>query len=107
MDEIHENGRGGTNAELWRERFQAWKASGLSMRSFCLRENIGINGLRYWRGKLEGGQGRNSLVRVSVKAAELVPTMELVIRGRFTVRVPVGFRAEELAKLVEVLESLA
>ena len=105
MDEIHEKVR--AKADVWHERLEAWKASGMSMRSFCRREGIGLNGLRYWKQKLEDDQGRGSLVRVAVKTAELLPTMEVLIRGRFTVRVPAGFRAEELARLIGVLEKLA
>ena len=104
MKKIHERVK--TKADIWHDRIEAWKSSGLSMRGFCRREGIGLNGLRYWKDKLGGARARSSLVRVPLKPAELRSATEVVIRGRFTLRVPADFRAEELARLIGVLEGL-
>ena len=104
MDE--NDGRDGTNEDQWRARLEAWKTSGLSVRAFCERESISLNTFRYWKDKIESRRKGAAVVKGPVRLAHLLPTIEIVISERFTVRVPAGFRADELVRLIEVLEGL-
>ncbi len=65
-----------------------------------------MNGFRYWKEKLEAGGKASSMVEVPIKLSHVLPSIEVVVSGRFTVRVPSGFQAEELVRLIEVLEGL-
>ncbi len=83
--------------DVWRAHLEAWKASGLSMRGYCRKEGIGVNGLRYWRGKLGASDGNPRVVRLPVRLAPAEPVIEIVMGSRFTIRLPKGFPAEELS----------
>ena len=47
------------------------------------------------------------MVKVPLNPVHLLPTTGVVVCGRFTVRVPPGFRAEELTRLIEILEKVS
>lgn len=96
-----------SNKDQWRARHLAWKESGLSVRAFCKRENIGLNSFWYWKKKIESRGKGGSMVKVPARLSHLLAPIEVVVSGRFTVRVPGGFRAEELIRLIEVLEGLS
>ena len=93
-------------ANRWRVQFEAWKTSGLSVRVYCKGEGIGLNSFRYWQRKLEGSGKPQRLVKVPVRIAAQVAPFEIVVGGRFTVRLANGFRTEELERLVGTLEKL-
>jgi hypothetical protein len=38
--------------ELWQQRIQDWKASGLSQKAWCQREQLPLSSLGYWRRRL-------------------------------------------------------
>lgn len=101
------SGEGGSGDAERRAQFEAWKTSGLSVRAFCKREGIGVNGFRYWKEKLEAGGRTGSMVKVPVRLTHLAPSIEVVVSGRFTIRVPEGFRADELTRLIQALEGLS
>jgi len=92
--------------DVWGAHLDAWKASGLSMRGYCLKEGIGLNGLRYWRDKVGESESRHKVVKLPVKLGLAEPMIEVVMGDRFTIRLPKGFQTQELKALIEVLERL-
>ena len=64
--------------DVWGAHLDAWKASGLSMRGYCLKEGIGLNGLRYWRDKVGESESRHKVVKLPVKLGLAEPMIEVV-----------------------------
>lgn len=94
--------------ESWQQRVEQWRQSGLSMRAYCLQENISFCGLRYWKAKEAEPSERSRAVKLSIPAATVNPdaVIEVVVAERFRVRVPQGFRSGELERVIGSLESL-
>jgi len=101
----------GTAAAEWVKRVDRLERSGLTLRAFAEREGLKLGTLSFWKWKL--AQARRSGARVSpIRFVELTAAppaatstwFEVVLPGSRTVRVPIGFDAAELARLVGVLE---
>ena len=95
--------------EWWEHHLEGWRSSGQSMRGYCRRESISFNGLRYWKGKAEERRGGRGAVKLAVSAAPVIGAthlIEVVVAERFTVKVPGGFEASELERLIRSLEAL-
>jgi hypothetical protein len=93
----------------WEQRLEEWRSSGLSMRGYCRREGVSFNGLRYWKGKSQERQGERGAVKLAVSAAAAMGAtrlIEVVVAERFTVKVPRGFEASDLERLIRSLEAL-
>ena len=79
-------------------------ASGLGMAAFCRRYGVGRQRIRYWRGRLAGGEGASRRpaflpVRVLERAASAgSEAIEIVVRGERTVRVRPGFDGEQIGR---------
>jgi hypothetical protein len=102
-------------AVKWAQRLEMLQQSGLSVRKFAEREGLKAGSLSFWKWKLEQRGQRQEVPRVTpLRFVELMaeaPTprapatqFEIVLRSGLTVRVPGGFDAAELARLVVVLE---
>ena len=104
-------------AKRWAKRVERLERSGLSIRTFAAREGLKPGSLSFWKWKLTQGQhGRPGPAVGPLKFVELtttapispppaaVPGFEVLLRSGRTVRVPGGFDAAELARLVGVLE---
>jgi len=107
--QIDQSMNGVSKRELWERHLEQWRASGLSMRGYCRREGVSFNGLRYWKDKLGGDHRERRAVKVSMPvgtAPGLLRVIEVVVADRFTVRVPDGFEASELGRLIASLEAL-
>jgi len=101
-------GKGGVRdvakAEFWRGELERWRQSGLSARAFCRKEGVGLNSLRYWKAKIENGTNTvRGLVKVAARVAP-AGRLEVVVSGRYRIRVPEGFDGEELVRLIQTLE---
>jgi transposase-like protein len=105
--------------EEWLERVRAWTASGLSCAEFARRRGVNAQTLSWWRWRLrrEGqrleGPGKAepplALVEVSPALQRLWPAaeterVELEVDG-IRVRVPDGFEAATLTRVLAVLEA--
>ena len=96
--------------DLWRERVQRWGQSGLKLKTFAEQEGVHPSTLAWWRDRIAERDGVRAasptvaLTRVTIASAPVtVPALEVVVRGS-VVRVPTGFCAETLARVLGVLE---
>ena len=106
--------------EVWRERVERWKSSGLQAKEFASAENLSPRSLSWWhwqlhrRSEVPATTKRTrrakkravsmSFVPVVVRAAEATP-MEIVLPGEIRVRLNVGFDEATLLRLVRTLGS--
>jgi len=97
-----------SKAQLWGERVEQWRQSGLSMRAYCRQERISFNGLRYWKAKEPQPAESRRAVKLSIAAPAVScgRVIEVVVAERFRVRVPEGFQSGELERVVRSLESV-
>lgn len=90
--------------EKWREHFRSWKESGLSQPDYCRDNGINHHRFSYWRTKLGTGSKRNEGASfVEIRGSESVQGFEL-IAGEVLVKVPPGFDAKELSRLLGALK---
>jgi hypothetical protein len=76
--------------QLWRERMAAWRASGLSIRAFCLRHGLTETSFHYWRRELrarEEATAASPRARGSSPRPRFVP---VVLAAPVEVRCPTG-----------------
>jgi hypothetical protein len=110
-----------TSRAEWRKRIERWRESGLSAEQFAAELGVNVGTLRHWKyflakeGNADRGQKRARKQRqpesfveiapaaVSAKSAFTHEAFELEIAGR-RVRIPSGFEAEALSRLIAVLE---
>lgn len=99
----------------WAKRVALWAESGLTAREYAAQIGVNQQTLANWKYKLAGekraeqGEGSTSPTRldfleVATVAANSVP-IELVLPEGEVIRVPVGFEAETLTQLLDVLET--
>jgi hypothetical protein len=101
----------------WRERIAACAASGLTAVRYCRETGIPLARYRWWKGELKR-RGAPAQLPLSFPAlfAEVrsvprcgavpPPSIEIALGGERMVRVPAGFDATTLARVVRVLEGL-
>jgi len=89
----------------WRERLAAWRASGLGARAFAEREGVHAGSLWAWKRRFEP-EAPVKLVPVVVRhgAPRSASTLELVVNGRYAVRLPADFEETSLVRLLGVLD---
>lgn len=90
------------SAERWRELITEWECSGLPAREFARRRGLNVATLRWWRWKL-GADGCPAPAFLEVVVEEPEPPDLVVELGDLRVRVPAGFDARELRRLVAAL----
>jgi|SRR5579859_5652117 len=105
--------------EVWRERVERWKSSGLQAKEFAAAENLSPRSLAWWHWQLRRSEvpatmkrakrakkrcAAVSFVPVVVRASEATP-MEIVLPGEIRVRIDVGFDEATLLRLVRTLGS--
>lgn len=95
----------------------AWRASGDTMAGFAREWSLNPNRISRWATELAGGEEEETAVsflpvrvvepteaRVAVEPAEPASHwVGEVCRGDFVVRVPLGFAADEMARLLAVV----
>jgi transposase len=112
--------------EVWTERIERWKESGLSAKEFATPLGIKPRTLRWWHWNLgtsavrKGPRRRSAaksgaiverpstamspLAFVEMTASVLSEPLEVVLPSTFRVRVPTGFDDATLVRLLDVLE---
>ena len=106
--------------EVWRERVERWKSSGLQAKEFAASENLSPRSLAWWHWQLRRSEvpattkrrkrakkraAAMSFLPVVVRAAEEATPMEIVLPGEIRVRIDVGFDEVTLLRLVRTLGS--
>ena len=94
-------------SEEWRALVEEWLASGRRCEEFAQARGVRATALGWWRWKLGLGAGRAAeptrFLEVVV-AEPAAPAPDLVVEvGVVRVRVPVGFDAGELRRVVDAL----
>src|SRR5437773_12524500 len=89
------NGRNTSKAEQWQQWIQEWRASGLSVRGFCLRHGLAQASFYGWRRKLERRAAQPATFIPLHILADAGPApgraLEVILAGGRSVRVPPGF----------------
>jgi hypothetical protein len=94
---------------FWQEHFRRQEGSGLSQRAYCRREGLSISQFCYWHRKAQTGDSPQSsrLVEVPVRLTGASQgSVEIVVDGRYTVRVGAEVGEQQLVRVVRALDSL-
>ena len=112
--------------EVWSKRVARWRESGLTAKQFAAETGVNPHTLTHWAWRLGGGQGKGRRAAAKrPRAAEAPEWIEVIgggtgsasgrpadggfeiglASGR-TVRVPMEFNAEVLARLLAVVDAL-
>ncbi len=92
--------------QQWRERFERWRQSQLSVAAFCRREGIDPRRLYRWRSRLAARDAKQAAwvpVHVLTEVTPSDNTLEILLVGGPRVRVPRGFDATTLRQVLAVL----
>ena len=99
--------RGEARLEAIGEIVARWRESGQSRAAFCRELGVATVTLSRWIHRLDASrvatQASPVLIEVGVPGGPERDVFELVLRGGTRVRVPAGFVAEDLARLLGVL----
>jgi hypothetical protein len=90
----------------WRQRLDAWDASGLTLRAFALREGLQPHTAWRWKKRLRGTTPAvTSFASVVVERTPSTGSapFELVTRSGMTLRIPADFDEAALSQLVVLL----
>jgi hypothetical protein len=105
----------------WREHFDAWRRSGLSIRAYCHQHDLAQPTFYLWRRHLEQRPASSTPCQPATQPlaanppflpVRLVgptstrPVLELVLRGGRIIRVPSGFAPDDLRQLITLAEQL-
>ena len=100
--------------KLWSARVEEWKKSGLSQRRYCEERRLALSTFQWWRSRLrrpEGSAGKQTtlvelpMLHASSGEAATSGSPITVAVGAYSLGVPSGFSAAELARLLDVLEA--
>jgi hypothetical protein len=94
--------------KFWIRHVKAWRASGLSQRSYCRRHRLLKGTLGYWSSKLKRSPAAaTELVEVGhaeVKEQRPSSPIELVVQGRYLLRLWPGMEPAHMREVLSVLE---
>jgi hypothetical protein len=106
-----------TTAEAWRERIDAQRASGESIRAWCRQNGCHEHSFYWWRARLglaAGSPKRRRAPAKPVKFAEVIvgpatagETMTLRLRGGNDLILPAAMPVERLVQIVRAIEGAA
>jgi hypothetical protein len=117
--------RGGARPREWRKYWReadavavldAWRASGLRLSEFARDQGLSPKRLARWRRRLEGAEFAAAPAFHPVQLLGLAESggaigvgdrIEIVLGAGCEVRVPPGFAAEDLARVLDVLQARA
>lgn len=103
------------NRERWQQELDAWRASGQNLSSWARERNISRDALEYWKRRIPVAAprvpSRSPLTLIPIRAMrpEVTDTepIELVDDARpgLRIRLPAGFDAASLVRLLDLLET--
>jgi hypothetical protein len=118
--------------ETWAKRVERWTDSGLTAKEFAAEVGVNPHSLKWWKWRLSSAPARPSTERAAVRrmapgarrrgskapsvatspltfveipAATAAEPLELVLPSSVRVRVPSGFDAAALGRLLDVLDA--
>ena len=94
--------------KYWRKHILEWEQSSLSQAKYCRENRLSESSFSGWRRKL-GIEPVESITPPAPQFIELTTSSALtpvlkLERGEFTIHVPANFQANDLRRLLEVLE---
>ncbi len=96
--------------DIWRGRYDRWKASGLPLHEFGAKENVSAKSLPCWKRRMMQFERDSGASMTFVRVAEDEPNataattdVELVLPNAVRVRVPCGTPGQQLIALVTAL----
>ncbi len=92
--------------QQWRERFERWRRSQLSVTAFCRREGLDPRRFYRWRRCLAARDAKDAgwvPVHVLTELTASDSILEILLVGGPRVRVPRGFDAATLRQVLAVL----
>jgi hypothetical protein len=94
--------------EFWIRHVEGWRTSGLSQRTYCRRHHLTKGTLGYWSSKLKQPKAAaTKLVEVGqaeVKEQKSISPIELVVLGRYLLRLWPGMEPAHMRDVLSVLE---
>jgi len=124
IEEVSTMQRKHESREVWVRRVERWRESGLSIREFAARHGLKVGTLSHWSWRLRSEQARDPatpgpqpsprsngvpsslapLSFIEVQAALTEERFELELTDGRRLRIPTGFEATALQRLLGVLE---
>ena len=97
---------------LWRRRLAHWRRSGLSVRAYCAAHGLTEPNFYAWRRELRRRDARRAagpppaaFVPISVLPPPIPVPLELVLPDGRVLRIPAGFDADTLRRVLATCES--
>ena len=94
--------------EFWARHVQDWGRSGLTQRAYCRRHRLTKGTLGYWVSTLKRmGANESALVevgRTETREARARSAIELVVEGRYLLRLWPGMEPAHMKDVLAVLE---
>jgi hypothetical protein len=94
----------------WRQHVEAWRASGLSQGQYSKKHGLTKRTLGHWSWKLGHAAGATGLVevgRTSLGEQASARPIELVVEGRYLLRLWPGVERTHMSEVLSVLEGRA
>lgn len=89
--------------ELWIERIEDWKRSGLSGSAWCKKQNVPCCQFYYWKSRLSNEPVQNnSQAFIEIEDAADISGVEVQV-GEFSIRVSKDFDSGTFSKCVRAL----
>ncbi len=97
---------------FWKHHVEAWKEGNLSQRVYCQRHRLTKGTFGYWASKLKGERTAAAPVIVEVGRTQIPERntrspIELVLKGRYLLRLWPGMDADHMRDVLAVLENNA
>jgi transposase-like protein len=98
----------GHGREWWSQHVAEWRSSGLTQAEYSRRHGITEGSLRRWSSRLKGEAAGADLVEIKSAAAagggSPLRAIELVVQGRYLLRLWPGTDSGHLRQVLSVLE---
>jgi hypothetical protein len=99
------------DSEFWSHQVENWRASGLTQREYCRRHRLTKGTLGYWASRLKGAKAAGSplveVARAEVRQQRPGSPIDLVVEGRYLLRLWPGTDPGHMREVLSVLESRA
>lgn len=96
--------------ELWKQRIEGWKESGLSQLAYCKKNNIPNSNFNYWKKKIYTPRKdleELKLIKLPVKVQSLTTCLFTIeCPFGYKIQVPESFNSDSLKRLVLDLKEI-
>ena len=97
--------------QLWEKHISQWSKTGLSQTEYCRVNRIGLKSFQYWRRKTKLSNPPTLVELPIFKSAPVCapptyPQLCLAVGQHYRIEIGKGFDAEDLERVVRVLERI-